>query len=333
MESGSLKNSTAHSVSEGRVRREMAHPERVCCGWHLLFYRAEIFYRRALRNSRASRSKGTRLPLDQDLALQCAAAGPGHLEKHEQFPSKFLAKKRDIVVYVPGIYDKRPDMSFPVLYLEDGQNLFDPETSFIKGVYWHIGETADRAIAEGAIQPLIVVGIYNTDKRLNEYTPTRDKKLGGGRADKYGRMLVEELKPFIESKYRVLGGAENTGLGGSSLGGLLTVYLGIKYPQIFGKLAVLSPSVWWNQRAILDYLGKSNITHRARIWLDVGTKEDTHTVANVTALHDTLVSKGWQDGANMHFQVFQGAQHNEDAWAQRVGPFLQFLFPPQDSAV
>lgn len=268
-----------------------------------------------------------------DLSLQVAAAGPGHLEKYEQFASKFLNKKRDLIVYVPGIYAKRSDMRFPVLYLEDGQNLFDPNTSFIHGMYWHVGETADRSIATSQVQPLIIVGIYNTDKRLNEYTPTRDKKLGGGRADKYGRMLVEELKPFIDSKYRTLGGPDDTGLGGSSLGGLLTVYLGMKYPQVFGKLAVLSPSVWWNKRAILDYVDRTDTPRRARIWLDVGTKEDTSTVANVTALHDLLLKKGWQDDANLHFQVFQGAQHNEDAWAQRVAPFLRFLFPAAESAV
>jgi predicted alpha/beta superfamily hydrolase len=268
-----------------------------------------------------------------DLALQCSVAGPGRLEKIQQFPSKFLAKKRDVVVYLPGIYDKRADMRFPVLYLEDGQNLFDPNTSFIQGMYWHVGETADRAIANGNVQPVIIVGIYNTDKRMNEYTPTRDKKLGGGRADKYGRMLVTELKPFIDKKYRTLSAPQHTGLGGSSLGGLLTVYLGVKYQQVFGKLAVLSPSVWWNQRAILDFVAQSIIKSRARIWLDVGTKEDTHTVANVTALHDVLVQKGWQDGSDLHFQIFEGAQHNEDAWARRVGPFLRFLFPPAESAL
>jgi predicted alpha/beta superfamily hydrolase len=268
-----------------------------------------------------------------DLSLQLAAAGPGHLEKHEQFASKFLTKKRDLIVYVPGIYSRRADMHFPVLYLEDGQNLFDPNTSFIHGMYWHVGEAADRSIATAHVQPLIIVGIYNTDKRLNEYTPTRDKKLGGGRADKYGRMLVEELKPFIDSKYRTLSGPEHTGLGGSSLGGLLTVYLGMKYPHVFGKLAVLSPSVWWNKRAILDYVERTDVPRRPRIWLDVGTKEDASTVANVTALHDLLVKKGWHDGPDLHFQVFQGAQHNEDAWAQRVAPFLQFLFPLAETAL
>jgi predicted alpha/beta superfamily hydrolase len=274
------------------------------------------------------------LPFTSDLTAELAAAGPGQLQKHEQFRSRFLRKKRDLIVYLPGIYQKRPDLRFPVLYLEDGQNLFDPATSFIPGMYWRVGETADALIAQGAIQPLIIVGIYNTGKqRIDEYTPTRDRKLGGGKADKYGRLLVEELKPFIESQYRAAGSAANTGLGGSSLGGLLTIYLGLKYPQVFGKLAVLSPSVWWNRRAIIDFAAHAPLLARPRVWLDVGTREDAHTVANVTALRDTLLKRGWQDSRDLHFQVIDGAQHNEAAWAERVGPFLQFLFPAGESAV
>lgn len=274
------------------------------------------------------------MPFTPELTAELAAAGPGQLQKHENFPSRFLRKKRDLIVYLPGIYQKRPELHFPVLYLEDGQNLFDPATSFIPGMYWRVGETADALIARGAIQPLIIVGIYNTGKqRINEYTPTRDRKLGGGKADKYGRLLVEELKPFIESQYRALSGAANTGLGGSSLGGLLTIYLGLKYPQVFGKLAVLSPSVWWNRRAILDFAAGTPLPARPRIWLDVGTKEDTHTVANVTALRDTLLQRDWHNESDLHFEVIDGAQHNEASWAQRVGPFLQFLFPAGESAV
>jgi predicted alpha/beta superfamily hydrolase len=275
------------------------------------------------------------LPFSPELTAELAAAGPGQLHKHEKFSSRFLAKKRDLIVYTPGIYEKRPDLQFPVLYLEDGQNLFDPATSFIPGVYWQVGETADALIAQGAIQPLVIVGIYNTGKqRVNEYTPTRDRKLGGGKADKYGRLLVEELQPFIESRYRIAQGPENKGLGGSSLGGLLTIYLGMQYPQVFGRLAVLSPSVWWNHRAILQSVARAKLPQRPRIWLDVGTSEGgTRTVEHVTALRDALLQKGWQENRDLHFEIFPGAQHNEAAWAQRVGPLLQFLFPASDSAV
>ncbi|MGA6961700.1 MAG: alpha/beta hydrolase-fold protein, partial [Candidatus Acidiferrales bacterium] len=189
---------------------------------------------------------------------------------------------------------------------------------------------------QGAILPLVIVGIYNTGKqRLNEYTPTRDRKLGGGKADKYGRLLVEELQPFIESRYRIAQGPANKGLGGSSLGGLLTIYLGMQYPHVFGKLAVLSPSVWWNHRAILESVARTKLPpQRPRIWLDVGTDEGgTRTVENVTSLRDALAKKGWQENRDLHFEIFPGAQHNEAAWAQRVAPFLQFLFPATDSAV
>ena len=276
------------------------------------------------------------MPFSPELTAELAAAGPGQLRKHQKFSSRFLSKKRDLIVYLPGIYEKRPDLHFPVLYLEDGQNLFDPATSFIPGVYWRVGETADALIAQGAIQPLVIVGIYNTGKqRLNEYTPTRDRKLGGGKADKYGRLLVEELQPFIESRYRIAQGPANKGLGGSSLGGLLTIYLGMQYPQVFGKLAVLSPSVWWNQRAILKSVARAKLPEqRPRIWLDVGTNEGgTRTVENVTSLRDALVQKGWRENRDLHFEIFPGAQHNEAAWAQRVSPFLQFLFPANDAAV
>src|SRR6185437_16083036 len=118
-----------------------------------------------------------------------------------------------------------------------------------------MAKTADAAIAAGEIEPLLIIGVANTGhRRLAEYTPTADWKLGGGDAEKYGRLLVEDLLPFIASCYRVKLGAANTGLGGSSLGALATLYLGLKFPNIFGGLAVLSPSVWWNHRSILTLL-------------------------------------------------------------------------------
>jgi enterochelin esterase-like enzyme len=263
-----------------------------------------------------------------------AAAGPGQLRKHEGYRSRHLPAPRDLIVYLPGIYERNPEHRFPVLYLQDGQNLFDPATSFIPGMDWHAGQTADGLIERGAIQPLIIVGIYNTGKkRIREYTPSQDRRLGGGSADRYGRMLLEEIKPFVESQYHTLGGTENTGLGGSSLGGLLTLYLGLKFPQVFGKLAVLSPALWWNQRWVLDYAIRRRMKLRPRMWLDVGTQEGARTLDDARRLRDILVQKGWQPGSNLHFEEVQGGQHNEAAWAQRVGPFLQFLFPAGKTAV
>jgi enterochelin esterase-like enzyme len=253
------------------------------------------------------------------------------LRKHERFRSRYLPGERDLVVYLPPSYEEQARARFPVLYLQDGQNLFDPATAF-GGVDWRVGQTADQLLAAGKIRPLIIVGIYNTgERRIREYTPTRDRKMGGGGADRYGRMLLKEIEPFIRSEYRTLSGAANTGLGGSSLGGLLTLYLGLKFPGKFGRLAVLSPSVWWDKRWILDYAADRKISTRPRIWLDSGTAEGGRTIELVRKMRDILMSEGWSPHRDLEYNEFEGAQHNEAAWTQRVAPFLQFLFPAAEA--
>jgi predicted alpha/beta superfamily hydrolase len=250
------------------------------------------------------------------------------LHKHTQFASPLIAEKHDFIVYVPRAFNDDPNRFFPALFLHDGQNLFDPETSFIKGNYWRVGETADALIASGEVEPLVIVGIYNAGvKRINEYTPSEDKRLGGGRADAYGQMLVEELKPFVARNYRTLAGADNCGMGGSSLGGLVTMYLGMRYPDVFGKLAVLSPSVWWRDRVILRFVEQLRQNTGQKIWLDIGTKEGKHALPDARALKRLLVKKGWRLGKNLEYREIQGGQHTEYAWAERVGPLLKFLFP------
>jgi predicted alpha/beta superfamily hydrolase len=251
-----------------------------------------------------------------------------HLIKHEQFPSRFLRNQRDLIVYLPPVYDAQPQRCFPVLYLHDGQNLFDGATSFIPGMDWHVGQTADQCIHEGRVEPLIIVGIYNAGKqRLGEYTPTRAPKLGGGSANRYSKFLLEEVRPFVRSQYRVQEGAENTGIGGSSLGGLVSLYLGLRQPKIFGKIAALSPSVWWNERVILRFAAAAPVQPLPRIWLDIGTREGPRIVDDVERFRDILISKGWQPERNLHYERIEGGEHNEAAWARRVGPFLRFLFP------
>lgn len=250
------------------------------------------------------------------------------LIKHEQFRSRYLRNRRDLIVYLPPGYHQKPGKHFPVLYLHDGQNLFDGATSFIPGMDWHVGQTADDLIFAGTIAPLIIVGIYNAgEHRIREYTPTRIPKLGGGRADRYARFLLEEVKPFLERHYRVSEGPQNTGIGGSSLGGLVSLYLGLRMPRIFGKIAALSPSVWWNERVILRFAQSLLIQPLPRIWLDIGANEGPRIVDDVEKFRDILVEKGWRLDKTLHYERVPDAEHNEAAWAQRVGPFLQFLFP------
>jgi enterochelin esterase-like enzyme len=256
------------------------------------------------------------------------------LRKHEKFPSQILRNERDLIVYLPPGYEDQPGRRFPVLYLQDGQNLFDGATSFIPGQDWHVGQTADHFIGIGTVEPLIIVGIYNTGKqRIYEYTPARVPKMGGGRARRYAKFLIEELKSFIDFEYRTLGDTHHTGLGGSSLGGLVSLWVGLRYPKIFGRLAALSPSVWWNQRMMHTYAANARIKSRPRIWLDIGTREGPNILRDVETFRDILLQKGWQIDRDLHYERVEGAEHNEAAWAQRVGPVLQFLFPATHSNV
>ncbi len=267
---------------------------------------------------------------DNPSVLAAAQSLQSRLRKHEQLASRLMDEKHDFIVYVPPMYDAQPDQRYPALFMQDGQNLFDPETSFIEGNYWHMGETADELIVSGQIEPLIIVGIYNTGvHRINEYTPLEDKRLGGGRADAYGQMLVEELEPFIDHAYRTLPGAENCGMGGSSLGGLVSLYLGLRYPWVFSKLALMSPSVWWHSRAILKTVSQITRKPELRIWLDVGTSEGRRAFPDVRALKRDLIKKGWKRGKDLAYTEAQGGEHSEWAWAQRVAPMLKFLFPPR----
>ena len=250
----------------------------------------------------------------------------GDFRLHHNFKSEFLKERRSFIVYLPPGYDPKAARRYPTLYLHDGQNVFDKATSV--GEEWRVDETAQELIAAGEIDPPIMVGIYNTGvHRISEYTPTTLPGKGGGLADRYGRMLVEELKPLIDRKYKTFPGAGCTGMAGSSLGGLLTIHLGLKYPTVFSRLAVLSPSVWWDQRMILGQLDSLPARLPIRIWLDAGSAEGAEVVRDSRALRDALKAKGWVDGQHLRYHEAEGGQHNEASWATRVGPFLRFLFP------
>jgi predicted alpha/beta superfamily hydrolase len=256
----------------------------------------------------------------------------GNFQRHARFHSNFLPDDREVMVYLPPGYDGEPSRHYPVLYLNDGQNLFDGATSFIPGEEWHVDETAEQLISEGSLQPLIIVGIYNTGaRRVDEYTPTPDRRVGhGGRADLYGRMLIEELKPFIDSHYRTQRDCAHTALGGSSLGALVALHVGLRHAKVFGKLALMSPSVWWDRRTILQEVRQVRSKPAIRIWLDTGTAEGSRparTVSDVRRLRDTLEHKGWRLGQDLAYVEAEGAGHNEGAWAARVGAMLRFLFP------
>jgi predicted alpha/beta superfamily hydrolase len=251
-----------------------------------------------------------------------------------RFHSRFLPDDRDIEVYLPEAYTIQPQRRFPVFYLHDGQNLFDGRTSYLAGRTWRAHSTADRLTAAGLIEPLILVGINNTGlRRMAEYTPTRDPHLLGGDGDRYGRLLIEELKPSIDRAFRTLPDAADTALGGSSLGGLISLYLGLAYPEVFSKLAILSPSLWWDERSILRMLNNLRTRPNLRIWLDMGTAEGLRHLRDTDLLYRRLLQRGWRDGPpsehpDLRYTRVPGGLHNEDAWAARFDQVLRFLFPP-----
>ncbi len=262
----------------------------------------------------------------------------GNIQRHKSFPSRTLGNRRDVVVYLPTGYRRFVRRRYPVLYLQDGQNVFDAATAF-GGVEWGVDETAQRLTRKRLIEPLIIVGVSNTgNDRIHEYTPTRAVAQAGvqkyqrsrGLARKYGKFLVSELKPFIDTTYRTLPEAEFTGLGGSSLGGLLTMTLGLWFPDVFSRLAVMSPSVWWDNQVIVRMVEELDTKLPLRIWLDTGTNEIGWERAR--ALRDALVEKGWRLHDDLQYTEVEGAGHNESAWAARVDPMLRFLFPPMAQA-
>jgi predicted alpha/beta superfamily hydrolase len=254
------------------------------------------------------------------------------LRLHRAFSSQYLPDPRDLIIYLPPGYENEPERMYPVLYLHDGQNLFDGRTSFVRDRTWQVREHADAAIDAGEVEPLVIVGIYNAgDRRMAEYTHEHTRQLGGGEADAYGDLVIREIMPWIASRYRVRQDRDATGMGGSSLGGLVTLYLGLRHAQLFGKLALLSPSVWWNHKSILGYLNEHapQIWQRPRIWLDIGDREGHRTLRDVEHLARRLSANGWSPGETMHFEKVRGGTHDEASWAARVRPMLRFLFPAE----
>jgi predicted alpha/beta superfamily hydrolase len=269
--------------------------------------------------------------------IEAAVAGWGRnsVRYHHDFPSKFLPRPRTLTVYVPSGYDLEPGRRYPVFYLHDGQNLFDAETSFA-GVSWGCDETAERLIRNGEIPPVILVGVGNTADRLREYGAKRaGRERTGDWSRDYGRFLVEEVKPFIDRDYRTLPGREHTAVGGSSMGGLISLNLCKWYPGVFGLCGALSPSLWWDGESFLRAVGeKPGWLNTVKVWLDMGGREGGSRstqragVQRARRLADALRGFGLERAGRLRYAEDPHAGHNEQAWAGRFGDVLRFLFTP-----
>lgn len=242
---------------------------------------------------------------------------------------------RAIRVYLPPGYDNDASARYPVLYLLDGQNLFDEKTSFAGE--WHADETCDAGIAAGRIAPLILVGIDNAgEKRIDEYTPWKDAARGGGGGKRHLARIVRELKPVIDAEYRTLPGPEDTGIGGSSLGGLMTLYAALEMPRTFARFAALSPSLWWaDERTAREFEARRPVD--VRVYADMGTRESRvlqdadgngadDAIDALRRLRDVL-ERRLRDPGGLLVVEDEGAIHNEAAWTRRLPGALEFLFP------
>lgn len=247
----------------------------------------------------------------------------GQIERLPPRPSAHVGP-REVQVWLPPGYEAATARRYPVLYLQDGQNVFDAVAA---GAEWQVDETAQRLVEGGAVAPFIVVAVASGDERLRDYTPvpgTAGALAGqGGGAAAYGRYLVQELKPYIDARYRTAPGREDTAVGGSSVGGLVSMWLLLAHGDVFGAGLVVSPSVWWADEAIVAQVGAAPAgTPAPRVWLDVGTDEGPGTLDGARRLRAALQARGWAPA----YLEQPGAGHDEAAWAARVEPMLRFLY-------
>jgi predicted alpha/beta superfamily hydrolase len=281
------------------------------------------------------------------------------------FHSTALGNDRAIYAYLPASYDENTDAKYPVVYMHDGQNLWAALPQLAFSGTWNVDTAFDTATETGTCsanglvgwgaQPLggtpvtcngdgdcasgecrtfgeaIVIGVANTSNRMYEYTPTTDPTTpGGGGGDLYLQMLVGELKPQIDSMLRTRTDRASTALVGSSLGGLISAYVGLRRPDVFGLLGELSPSSWWNNDVIVSDVATTGAAPNRPliVYVDSG-QGSVDDQADTDLLAAKYLSLGYVDGVDFRHVVQPGAQHNESYWAQRFPGAMQLLLGPR----
>lgn len=231
-----------------------------------------------------------------------------------------LGNRRNLLVYTPASYE-RGDARYPVIYMHDGQNLFDPATSFAGD--WGLKTALAWASRRGL--DAIVVGIPNMGAaRIDEYTPFMDRKVGGGSGDRYLDYLINTVKPLVDARFRTLPDRAHTGIAGSSLGGLISLYAYFRHPSVFGFAAALSPALWFANAAILSLVEQAPRL-AGRIYLDVGLQEGDVHVTLARYLHNVLLAKGYEPHRDLRWVEDEEGRHHESAWGRRFRRALPFL--------
>jgi predicted alpha/beta superfamily hydrolase len=236
-----------------------------------------------------------------------------------------LGLDRDLTVYLPPSYG-RGERHYPVLYMQDGQNLFDPEESFAGS--WRVDIAMDQAAARGVEG--IAIGIpHAREERVAEYSPFDNPEAGPGRGREYVTYLAETIKPLVDARYRTIPGRGTTCVAGSSMGGLISLFAFFARPDVFGAVAAMSPSLWYAGRAIFGVVNAAPF-RPGRIYLDVGRREGEETVADARRLRNLLLSKGYRKGDQLRYVEDRAGGHEEAAWGHRLRAALPFLLAPPE---
>ena len=265
---------------------------------------------------------------DQTVELAVARwADQGTITGHvETFSTPGFLGGRRCWIYLPPGYSESMQR-YPVLYMHDGQNLFDVRTSFAGE--WMVDETCESLILGGEIDPLIVVGIENSAARCTEYTPWVDPGVScGGGGDAYLSAIRDLLIPAIDAAYRTLPGPQNRWMCGSSLGGLISAYAGCAYDATWGRIAAVSPSYWWANRMMLTYASQQSKPSLQKFYQDMGTAEGASAIQNLRDMRDIMLGQGFVVDDDFRSLEAPGHAHNEFYWAQRMPEILRFIANP-----
>lgn len=253
-------------------------------------------------------------------------------------PRDSTLPSRPVYVWLPPGYDKETDRRYSVIYVLDGQNQLDPKRSF-QGVTWGL-DTSGNAHALRGHEPFIAVAIDNArEQRADEYLPSlvtsKDGKRGaGGKLEELVKFIVDQIKPAVDAKFRTKPGPDDTGIMGSSFGGMAAFHIGWKHADKFRRVAAVSPSFWWHDKETKALVEGTRTKPPIKLWVDMGTREEPKNEKSSKAhlegsreIRDACLELGFVEGKDFHYMEDEGAVHNEGAWAKRLPRILEFLFP------
>lgn len=254
----------------------------------------------------------------------------------------YTNEARTIRIYLPDSYSENPEKRYPVLYMHDGQNLFDDKYAF-GGCSWNVIPSAQNLVKKNVVREFIIVGIdNNANRRFEDYSPWKNTVDNpylpllshGGDGDLYADFLVNELLPYINSNYRTLSDRKNTAIAGSSMGGLISAYIIAKYPDIFSKAGIFSPACWFAEKEFLAYIKYSDLMPDSKFYIEVGTEEQIYPetpelaqafISSTLNYYRALQDKGMTIQQS-RLQVAYKEPHSESAWRKFIPEFFEFIF-------